>query len=292
MDYDQIYIDMREPRFSFEQIAGYENVKEKFREMIVVPLKYREELKKASLTPPTGVIVWGPLGTGKGHLIEAAAKEAGTNYILIRGRECTDKPEVIKKGFQLALKNAPCVVHLMDIDWLCPREGADYRWKDGTTTGKPDKFGTPQVHQTVYKEVERVASVDSIIVAASSYRIDVLDQAFTRTNMLGRKIYVPMPNKSDRLKILKYYLRNAKLANDVNLKKIAEITEYYVGWDLEALCRKAILNTLERSGNNSSYVTMRDMLEAKEKIKPWLSHAMAEDYNKIISEDCIHKYNF
>ncbi|MFQ5800719.1 MAG: hypothetical protein ACE5HH_03235, partial [Candidatus Hydrothermarchaeales archaeon] len=90
--YNHTYLDVRKPRFSFGEIAGYEEVKEKFNDMIVVPLKHSKELEKAGIAPPSGVIVWGPLGTGKGHMIEAAAGAADVNYVIIRGRECTDHP--------------------------------------------------------------------------------------------------------------------------------------------------------------------------------------------------------
>ncbi len=291
-DYNNVYLDILEPRFSFDQIAGYEEVKEKFREMIVYPMKFPEALKRAGINPPTGVIVWGPLGVGKGHMIEASAKEVGCNYIIIRGRECTDHPEVIRKGFEWARKNKPVLIHLMDIDWLCPRKDAVYEWSDGTTTGKPDKFGTPEVHKAVHEEVARVAYDPEIIVAASSYRIDVLDQAFTRTSMLGRKIYVPRPSLEDRIEILKYYLRDVKLSSDVDIETLAKKAEYYIGWDLEALCRKAKLMAIERSKGSELVVEMEDLLKAMEKVKPWLSPEMARDYDLIKAEDCIHKYNF
>jgi transitional endoplasmic reticulum ATPase len=284
-----IYLDILKPRFSFDQIAGYENVKEKMYEMIVVPLKYAEQLKKSKIKPPTGVVVWGPLGSGKGHMIECAAREAEASYVIIRGRECTDNPMAIKKGFELAMENRPCVIHVMDIDWLCPRKDADYTWSDGTTYGTPDKFGSEEVRQTVYKEISRVAQVENVMPVGSCYRIDVLDQAFTRTTMLGRKIYVPRPSKRDRKEIFKYHLRNAKLDSDVDLEKMAGLTKYYVGWDIEAICRKATLMVIERG---ESFVRMEDLLKAKEKISAWLSPEMASDYDRIMASDCIHKYNF
>jgi SpoVK/Ycf46/Vps4 family AAA+-type ATPase len=292
MNYDRVYLDVLKPRFSFKELAGYEEVKEKFREMIVVPLKYPDALKRAEVKPPTGVIVWGPLGSGKGHMIEAAAGEAGVNYIIIRGRECTDHPNVIHKGFKFAREHRPCVVHLMDIDWLAPRKNANYTWEDGSEDGKPDKFGSPEVHEAVHEEVAKVAPIEDIITAASCYRIDVLDQAFTRTTMLGRKIYVPRPSKHDRAEMFKYYLKDVKLANDVDFKKLADITKYYVGWDIEALCRKAKLNAVEKGKGDFVEVTMADLLDAQKKVNAWLSPEMAKGYDRIRGEDCIHKYNF
>ncbi|MEE8167639.1 MAG: AAA family ATPase [Candidatus Hydrothermarchaeales archaeon] len=288
--YEHTYLDVRNPKFSFDQIAGYASVKEKFNDMIVVPLVYPEVLERAGITPPTGVVVWGPLGTGKGHMIEAAAGEAGVSYVIIRGRECTDHPRVIRDGFKFAVENRPCVLHLMDIDWLCPRKDVDYAWDDSSTSGKPDKFGSDEVHRAVHEEVEKVASMPDVIVAASCYRIDVLDQAFTRTSMLGRKIYVPRPGEEDRLEIFKYYLKDAKLPS-VDLKKLVKQTEYYVGWDIEALCRKAKLHVLGK--DNDSVVLSADDLEyALGKVRPWLTPVMVRGYDKIYGEDCIHKYNF
>jgi transitional endoplasmic reticulum ATPase len=291
-EYFEVYLDVLEPRFSFEQIAGYDEVKERFRDIVVTPLKYGEALKKAGIQPPTGVIVWGPLGTGRGHLIEASAKEAGVNYLIIRGRECTAQEEVIRRAFEWAREHKPVLVHLMDLDWLAPRRDANYEWSDGSTYGKPDKLGTPEVHRAVHEEIASVAYDPEIFVAASCYRIDVLDQAFTRTSMLGRKIYVPRPSYEDRLAILKYYFSGVALAEDVSLEKLAEETEYYVGWDLESLARKAKLLAIQRASGDGAIVTMEDIRYAMKSVKPWLTPAMARDYDRIRAEDCVHKYNF
>ncbi|MEE8402598.1 MAG: AAA family ATPase [Candidatus Hydrothermarchaeaceae archaeon] len=291
-DYDRVYLDVLKPRFSFTDFAGYEEVIEKFREMIVVPLKYPDALKRAGVKPPTGVIVWGPLGSGKGHMIEAAAGEAKVNYIIIRGRECTDHPNVIRQGFKFAREHRPCVVHLMDIDWLAPRKNADYTWGNGSEDGKPDKLGSPEVHEAVHKEVAKVAPIEDIITAASCYRIDVLDQAFTRTSMLGRKIYVPRPDERERAEIFKFYLKDVKLAKDVDFKKLADIARYYVGWDIEALCRKAKLSAVEMGKGGPAEVAMAGLSDAQKKVRAWLSPEMAKAYDRIRGEDCIHKYNF
>jgi len=290
--YDSVYLDMRKPRFTFDEIAGYEEIKEKLREMVVIPLKYPEAIKRSGISPPTGVIVWGPLGSGKGHMIESTAGEAGVNYIIIRGRECTDHPNVIQEGFRLARKNRPCVIHLMDIDWLAPRKDATYVWGDGTETGKPDRFGSKKVHKAVYEEVKKVAPIEDIVIGASAYRVDMIDQVFTRTGMLGRKIYVPRPDEQNREKIFKYYLNGVKIAKDGDIAKLADLTDYYVGWDIEALCRKAKLNALEREGGDFTTVNMADFKDALTKVNAWLSPEMAADYDRIFKEDCIHKYNF
>jgi transitional endoplasmic reticulum ATPase len=290
--YDKVYLDVLKPRFTFKNFAGYEEIIEKFREMIVIPLKYPEALKKAGVAIPTGVNVWGPLGSGKAHMIEAAADEAGVNYIIIRGRECTDHPDVIREGFKWAKENGPCVINLMDIDWLAPRENADYSWSDGSDIGKPDKFGSQEVHKAVLESVIEVAPIENVICAASSYRIDVLDQAFTRTSMLGRKIYVPRPDKEERVGIFKYYLGDVKLASDIDFEKMAELTDYYVGWDIEALCRKAKLDAVDRSRGKKAEITMEDLVSAQKKVPAWMSKEVADDYDRIRGEDCIHKYNF
>jgi len=212
--------------------------------------------------------------------------------VLIRGRECTDRPDVIHEGFELARKMKPCVVHLMDIDWLAPRRDADYSWEKGDESGKPDRFGTEEVHRAVIEEVSKASPIKDIMTVGSCYRIDVLDTALDRVNMLGRKIYVPSPNRHDRVEILRIYLRDARLGKDVSLEKIAEMTEYYVGWDLEALCRKAKLAAIERSKGTLKEVTMDDFAEALKAVKPWLTPKMAERYEQMYKMDCIHKYNF
>lgn len=180
----------------------------------------------------------------------------------------------------------------MDIDWLAPRKDTNYTWGDGTETGKPDRLGSKKVHKAVYEEVKKVAPIEDIIIGASAYRVDMIDQVFTRTGMLGRKIYVPRPDDKDRRQIFKYYLNGVKTAEDVDIIKLADLTDYYVGWDIEALCRKAKLNALDREGGNFTEVNMADFTVALKKVRAWLSTEMAADYDRLFQEDCVHKYNF
>jgi len=286
-----VYAEVLKPRFTFEDIAGYEEVKERFFEMLTMPFKYSGALKRAGMKPPTGVIAWGPLGTGKGHMIEAAADAADVGYVIIRGRECTDQPEAVRKGFELAVEVRPSIIHVMDIDWLAPRSDAGFGWSDGTTDGKPDRFGSEEVHETVIREVAKLSKMEDVMVGASCYRIDTLDQAFTRVTMIGRKIYVPPPGLEDRKAILEHYFAKAELAGDLDLKKAAELTENYVGWDIEALCRKAVMSAAKRGGEKEQ-VKMSDFKAALKDVRPWLSPEMTRDYARIRAEDCLHKYNF
>jgi len=78
--HDHSYLDVRKPEVSFDDIGGYEGVKEKFKEMVVLPLKYPEALERANMAPPPGVIVWGPLGYGQVAPDRSGCKRSGSEF--------------------------------------------------------------------------------------------------------------------------------------------------------------------------------------------------------------------
>ncbi|MFQ6051138.1 MAG: ATP-binding protein [Candidatus Hydrothermarchaeota archaeon] len=292
MHYHNAYLDVRKPRVTFDDIAGLEEVKEKIREMICIPLKHMKTFNKLNLKVPTGVFLWGPLGSGKAILAEASASEAGVNYVYLRGREVTDLPEAVSKAFKLARENKPCIMHISDLDWIVPRRNCSYDWGNRDERGKPDKIASKEVSEIVFKGIDSLKEDSYILVVGSGYRLDVVDMAIFRRGRLEKKIYVPPPSQEDRLKILKMYTKNYPLARDVNLEEIARKTENFVGWDLEALCRRAALNAIKERGDSFDEISMKDFLDAVHEIKPWMTQNIKKKYEEILRNDCMHKYFF
>lgn len=288
---NRIYYEVKEPELTWDDIGGLDESKEKVQEMVSLPLKKREMIEKHDLTVPAGVLIWGPLGTGITMLAEAAASDAGVSYIYVSGQEMLGKPEQLRNAFHDARHEAPCVLYISDTEWLAPRAGSDYSWGDGNFRGVPPTFADNELTEVFIREIDTIQERDDIMLVGSAYRVDVVDQAIIKEKKrFNRKIFVPPAGVEDRISMLRIYVdRIPTLDGDIDLDKLAQMTEGFVGWDIENLCKRAVLNAVNR---DSDQVQMQDFTESVDRVEPWLSPDMIEKYWEIFRNDCPHHYSF
>jgi ATP-dependent 26S proteasome regulatory subunit len=126
---------------------------------------------------PAGVMLWGPLGLGITMLAEAAAKEAEATFVYVSGQEMLGKMDRMEEAFGVAVREAPSVFFISDIDWLCPRAGASYTWGNGNLRGKPPTFADAAFTARFLALLDSLLPEGRVRLAGSCYRIDVVDQA-------------------------------------------------------------------------------------------------------------------
>ncbi|MBI5419443.1 MAG: AAA family ATPase [Deltaproteobacteria bacterium] len=287
---ENVFYEVREPRLSWDDIGGLAGPKAKMKEMVCLPLTRGEELRKMGVVPPAGVMLWGPLGLGITMLAEAAAKEAGATFVYVSGQEMLGKMDRMEEAFKIAVREAPAVFFISDIDWLCPRAGATYTWGNGNVRGKPPTFADPGFTGKFLALLDSLLPETRVRLAGSCYRIDVVDQAAIKEKKrFNRKIYVSPPTPEERKEILAIYAARMPLAEDADLSTIAVRAEGCTGWDVENVCRKAAILAVEEG---SARVAQRHFLSALEAIIPWLTPDMVEGYQRIFREDCPHHYSF
>jgi transitional endoplasmic reticulum ATPase len=259
------------PKVKWEDIGGLENVKQALREMIEWPLKYSESFERMGITPPKGILLYGPPGCGKTLLARAVANESGANFISVKGPELLSKwfgesEQRIRELFRRAKQVAPAIIFFDEIDALAPRRG----------------FGmheaTERIVSQLLTEMSGIEETKGVVVIAATNRPDLVDPALLRPGRIDRFILVPAPNEEERLHILKIHTKKMPL-KDVNLKELAKKTEGYSGADLEALCREAAMNAL-RENIKAKEVKMKHFEEAMKKITPSLTKEMIEYYQK------------
>jgi len=287
---EHIFYEVRTPRLTFSDIGGLAGPKAKTREMVCLPLARGEELRRMGVDLPAGVMLWGPLGLGITMLAEAAAEAAGATFVYVSGQEMLGKADRMEEAFEIARREAPSVFFISDIDWLCPRAGADYAWGNGNLRGKPPTFADLSFTERFLGLLDSLLGVERVRLVGSCYRIDVVDQAAIKEKKrFNRKIFVPPPSAEDRREILGIYAGRMPLAGDVDLARVAETAEGCTGWDIENLCRKAAILAVEEG---SPEVAARHFLTAFGEITPWLTPDMVEGYHRIHREDCPHHYSF
>lgn len=219
----------------FADVAGCDEAKQELLG-IVDYLKGDKPLYEALGTKlPKGVLLYGPPGTGKTLLARAMAYEAGIPFIIMNGSEFVEMyvglgASRVRDLFDDARRAAPCVIFIDEIDSVGgKREGG------GSGGAKEHQ----QTMNQLLSEMDGCSDDDGIIVMAATNRLDMLDEALLRPGRFDRKIFVGLPDKADREKILQIHTKNKPLTPEVNLAEIAQMTTGFSGADLENLCDEA-----------------------------------------------------
>jgi transitional endoplasmic reticulum ATPase len=268
-------VEIETPNVAWDDIGGLEDVKQKLVESIEWPIRYAERFEKLGIKPPKGVLLYGPPGCGKTLLAKAVATESEANFITIKGPEIYSKwvgesERAIREVFRKARQAAPCVIFLDEIETLIPRRDM-----------LDDSSGVAhRVTSTLLAEMDGIEELRDVIVIGATNRPDLMDPSALRPGRFDRLIYVPPPDERGRYQILKIYTRKMPLAEDVDLAKLAAMTEGYSGADLESLCREAGLAALRRSPD-AELVTWADFQEALKLVKPSINPQMLKEYEKI-----------
>jgi len=265
------------PNVRWEDVGDLEEVKEALKEAVEWPMKYRDAFERLGIKPPKGILLYGPPGCGKTHIVKALANESGANFISIKAGEILSKwfgesEQRIREIFRKARQVAPCIIFFDEIDSIAPRRGL-----------LGDSHATERIVSQLLTEMSGIEELKDVVVIAATNRPDILDPALLRPGRFDKLIFVPPPDEKGRYEILKVHTKNMPLAKDVDLKEIAKRTENYSGADLEALCREAALFAL-RENIEAKEVKMKHFEKALEKVKPSLSKELIKYYKRIAEE--------
>lgn len=260
------------PNVGWNDIGGLEKTKQALKEAVEWPIHRSEDFKKLGIRAPRGVLLYGSPGTGKTLLAKAVAKESEANFIQVKGPSLLSmwvgkSEEGVRKVFERARQVSPCVIFFDEIDALAGKRGYD----NGNKV-------TERVLNQLLAEMDGLEGLKDVTIIAATNRPDMLDSALLRPGRFDRIILVDVPDKESREKILEVHTKNTPLDKDVNLSKLVELTEGYVGADIEGLVLEAAMNALRE---NRKSVSKKDFEHAIEKVKPSVSPETAKRYKKI-----------
>ncbi|MEN9209287.1 MAG: AAA family ATPase [Thermostichus sp. DG02_2_bins_29] len=227
----------RGPRL--KDVGGLKEQLQILREMVEIPLKRPELLAKLGLEPPRGVLLVGSPGTGKTLTARALAESLGVNYIAIVGPEIIGKyygeaEARLRQVFEKAVKSAPCLVFIDEIDALVPNRAA--------VEGEVEKRLVAQMLGLM----DGFATHRGIVVLAATNRPEAIDPALRRPGRFDREVIFKVPDREGRREILAIHTRDMPLDADVDLDSLADQTLGFVGADLRGLCQAAAYAALRR----------------------------------------------
>ncbi|MEM2759417.1 MAG: CDC48 family AAA ATPase [Nitrososphaerales archaeon] len=229
----------KKPRVTYEEIGGLKEKIEKLREIVELPLRHPEIFQRLGIEPHKGIMLYGPPGCGKTLIAKALASESEANFFSINGPEIMNKyygetEARLREIFREARENAPSIIFIDEIDAIAPK--------------REEAFGDVEkrVVAQLLALMDGLSERGNVIVIGATNRPESVDPALRRPGRFDRELEVGVPNVEGRIEVLQIHTRGMPLANDINLKKLANELHGYTGADIKALCREAAMKAMKR----------------------------------------------
>ena len=276
----EVIVDI--PKVGWSDVGGFDSIKKEIRETFI-PTEERKAFEHLGIKPPRGVLLYGPPGTGKTLIAKAVANESGSNFICVNGPELTSKwmgesEKAIRQIFKRAKQMAPCIIFFDEIDSITPKRGT-----------RAENASIERMVNQILTSMDGIEGLENVTIMAATNRPDMMDPALLRPGRFDKMILVGKPDLESRLRILEVHTKDMPLIN-VDLIDIAELTDGYVGADLQAVCREAGMAAFHENPN-AKYIDRKHFMSALDIIKPSVDPKIMDEYYAMASEMMKRKTN-
>ncbi|KAK9744285.1 AAA+ lid domain [Popillia japonica] len=261
----EVQVEVTDVKWS--DIGGQEKLKLTLKQAVEWPLTHPESFKRMGITPPRGVLMYGPPGCSKTMVAKALATESGLNFLSIKGPELFSKwvgesEKAVRDVFKKARQVAPSIIFFDEIDAL----GGERSSGSSTSVqervlaqlltemdggGERSSGSSTSVQERVLAqlltEMDGVSPLGDVTVLAATNRPDRIDKALLRPGRLDRLVYVPLPDMETRREIFRLKLAKMPISDDVDIGRLVALTEGYSGAEVNAVCHEAAMAALEEN---------------------------------------------
>ena len=267
------------PKVSWKDVGGQDAVKQKLKEATEWPLKHSDAFQRLGITPPRGLLMFGPPGCSKTLMAKALATESGLNFISIKGPELFDKflgesEKAVREVFRKARLAAPSIVFFDEIDALGMQ-------RSGSSSGSGNV--SDRVLAQILTEMDGVEGLNGVIIIAATNRPDVIDPALLRPGRIDRLIYVPLPDEQTRREIFEIQFRTMSVGEDLNIDQLVSKSEGYSGAEICAVTKEAGLAAL-REDMEARSVSQRHFDLVFDNLKPRTSEEAVKFYTNYVEK--------
>ncbi|XP_035506432.2 ATPase family protein 2 homolog isoform X2 [Scophthalmus maximus] len=266
----EVAIDV--PKVRWSDVGGMEEVKLKLRQAVEWPLRHPEAFSRMGISPPKGVLLYGPPGCSKTMIAKALANESGLNFLAVKGPELLSKyvgesERAVREVFRKARAVAPSIVFFDEIDALASERGS---------SSGPGGVGDRVLAQLL-TEMDGIEQLRDVTVLAATNRPDMIDKALMRPGRLDRIVYVPLPDAPTRREIFSLQFRNMPVAQNVSPDDLVARTDKYSGAEITAVCREAALLALQED-IKAHRIEARHFEGALNTVKPRIPDSLVQSY--------------
>ncbi len=268
----EVFVEV--PNVPWDQVGGLDDLKQQLIEAVEWPISNPTLFSRMGISPPKGILLYGPPGCGKTLLARAVATESKANFISIKGPELLSKwvgesEKAIREIFRKAKMASPCIIFFDEFDSIAPSRGRH----------TSDSGVTEKVLSQFLTELDGLEVMKDIVVVAATNRPDILDPALIRPGRIDRILLVPQPDEKGRLEILKIFTKEMPLASNIELESLNNMIEGFSGADIETWCREAAMIAL-RENIRARKVSLEHFKEARKIVNPTLTTEILEWYIK------------
>jgi len=229
--------NVKEKGKGFDLIAGMNELKEILYQDIILPLKERELYLQYKVSIPNGMLLYGPPGCGKTFIAEKFADEVGYNFVMIKPSDLKSKwvnatEENIGKLFKDAEANAPTIIFIDELDAIVPSREGDLNQ------------GAASAVNEVLAQMTNCGEKEIFVIGATN-RPEKIDPAILRTGRMDKIIYLPPPDLTARKEMFKLHLKERPTEKDIDIDKLADLTNLYVASDIKFIVNEASRNALK-----------------------------------------------
>ncbi|KAJ8931196.1 hypothetical protein NQ314_015919 [Rhamnusium bicolor] len=269
-------VQIEVPNVKWSDIGGQENLKLILKQAVEWPLKYSESFLRLGITPPRGVLMFGPPGCSKTMIAKALATESCLNFLSIKGPELFSKwvgesEKAVRDVFRKARQVSPSIIFFDEIDALGGERSS------GSSTSVQER-----VLAQLLTELDGISPLGDVTILAATNRPDRIDKALLRPGRLDRIVYVPLPDRETRREIFRIKLSKMPVLN-VTINDLVNKTESYSGAEVNAVCHEAAMMALEEN-IEIQYVENKHFEKALKLITPRTPQSLIklyEDYVQI-----------
>ncbi|PON64651.1 Spastin [Trema orientale] len=265
------------PKVTWEDIGGLRDLKKKLQQAVEWPIKHSDSFTRFGISPVRGVLLHGPPGCSKTTLAKAAAHAAQASFFSLSGAELFsmyvgDGEALLRNTFRRACLAAPSIIFFDEADVVAGKRGVSS--SSNSTVGE-------RLLSTLLTEMDGLEEAKGILVLAATNRPYAIDDALMRPGRFDLVLYVPPPDLEARHEILCVHTRKMRIADDVDLRRIAEDTELFTGAELESLCREAGMVAL-REDISATVVCDHHFQTVKRSLKPSLTKEQVDSYSSFM----------
>ena len=255
----------------FADVAGMDDLKMRLQQRVLFVLKNKKKAEAYKLTPPNGMLLYGPPGCGKTYFARKFAEESGFKFCMVKASDLGSiyihgSQTMIADLFKKAASNAPAIICLDEFDAIAPRRG---------TQGMENTAG--EVNEILSQLNE--CGKRGIFVIGTTNRPQLIDSAVLRKGRLDILEYVPAPDKTTRKLMFDLYLKD-RPCGDINTEQLSEKTENYVGSDIAYIVNDAALISALRD----ELITQDTIMNCIRNTRPSLNAKMIEEYKRMNKE--------